>query len=46
MIFETNDLVIGYEKDRPLSKPMNLRMERGEKIAIVGTNGIGKSTFL
>lgn len=46
VIFETTDLVIGYEKDRPLSKPMNLRMERGEKIAIVGTNGIGKSTFL
>ena len=29
-----------------LSKPINLRMERGEKIAIVGTNGIGKTTFL
>ena len=46
VIFETTDLVIGYEKERPLSKPMNLRMERGEKIAIVGANGIGKSTFL
>lgn len=46
VIFETTDLVIGYEKDKPLSKPMNLRMERGEKIAVVGTNGIGKSTFL
>ncbi|MCR5216641.1 MAG: ATP-binding cassette domain-containing protein [Lachnospiraceae bacterium] len=45
-IFETTDLVIGYEKDKPLSKPMNLRMERGDKIAIVGTNGIGKTTFL
>ena len=29
-----------------MSRPMNLRMERGEKIAITGTNGIGKSTFL
>lgn len=46
VIFETSDLVIGYEADRPLSKPINLRMERGEKIAIVGTNGIGKTTFL
>ena len=45
-IFETTDLVIGYDKSNPLSKPMNLRMERGEKIAIVGTNGIGKTTFL
>ena len=29
-----------------MSKPINLRMERGEKIAITGTNGIGKTTFL
>jgi ATPase subunit of ABC transporter with duplicated ATPase domains len=46
IIFETTDLVIGYEKDKPLSKPINLRMERGDKIAITGTNGIGKTTFL
>ena len=46
VIFETNDLVIGYDKSAPLSKPINLRMERGEKIALIGTNGIGKSTFL
>ena len=38
--------MIGYSKDKPLSKPMNLRMERGDKIAITGTNGIGKTTFL
>ena len=46
VIFETDDLVLGYDKNAPLSKPNNLRMERGEKIAIVGTNGIGKTTFL
>ena len=46
VIFETTDLVIGYDKNKPLSKPINLRMERGEKIALVGTNGIGKTTFL
>ncbi|MDO4523631.1 MAG: ABC-F family ATP-binding cassette domain-containing protein, partial [Eubacteriales bacterium] len=44
MLFETEDLVIGY--DHPLSQEINLRMERGEKIAIIGTNGIGKSTLL
>lgn len=44
IIFETNDLVIGY--DKPLSKPLNLKMERGEKIAIVGANGLGKTTLL
>ena len=46
IIFETTDMVLGYEKDKPLSTPLNLRMERGEKIALVGCNGIGKSTFL
>jgi ATPase subunit of ABC transporter with duplicated ATPase domains len=44
IIFETSDLVIGYEE--PLSKPINLTMERGEKIAIIGSNGIGKTTLL
>lgn len=46
IIFETDDLVVGYDSADPLSKPINLRMERGEKIAVVGTNGIGKTTFL
>lgn len=44
IIFETTDLVIGY--DEPLTKELNLRMERGEKIALVGANGIGKTTLL
>lgn len=44
LIFETKDLVIGY--DEPLSRPLNLRMERGQKIALVGANGLGKTTLL
>ena len=44
IIFETRDLVIGY--DEPLSKPLNLSMERGEKVALIGANGIGKTTLL
>jgi ATPase subunit of ABC transporter with duplicated ATPase domains len=43
-IFQTKDLVIGY--DEPLSKPLNLEMERGSKIVLTGANGIGKTTLL
>ena len=44
MIFETKDLVIGYEE--PLSRPLDFSMERGEKVVLVGANGIGKTTLL
>ena len=44
ILFETKDLVIGY--DEPLSRSLNLSMERGQKIALVGANGIGKTTLL
>lgn len=43
-LFETKDLVIGYEE--PLSSPLNLQMERGQKIVLTGANGIGKTTLL
>ena len=39
-----NNLVIGY--DDPLTKPVNFNLERGKKIVIRGTNGLGKSTLL
>ncbi len=38
------DLVLGY--DEPLTSPLKVSLERGEKIAIKGVNGLGKTTLL
>lgn len=43
-VFEGTDFEIGY--DHPLLPKMSMTIERGDKIAIVGCNGVGKSTLL
>lgn len=43
-VVETFDLVLGY--DEPLTKPVNMILERGQKIAVRGVNGLGKTTLL
>lgn len=44
VVLTVADLFVGY--DKPLVKKMGFRVERGQKIAIIGANGIGKSTLL
>lgn len=43
IVLDTKDLVIGY--DTSLAK-IDLHLERGQRLGIIGGNGIGKSTFL
>ncbi|WP_448819933.1 ABC-F family ATP-binding cassette domain-containing protein [Cetobacterium sp.] len=43
-IITVKNLVIGYNE--PLTKPLNFTIERNQKIAIKGVNGLGKSTLL
>lgn len=43
-VFVAKDIVIGYE--HPLSKPISIALEKGKKIAVIGTNGLGKTTLL
>lgn len=44
IIFQAANLVIGYSE--PLTRPLDISLERGKKIAIKGVNGLGKSTLL
>ena len=43
-VIETRDLTIGYEE--PIAKTINMDLRRQDAIAIVGPNGVGKTTFL
>lgn len=43
-VLETEHLKIGYTIERPI-KELTLRIRRGQKIAVLGANGAGKSTF-
>nr|WP_106783299.1 ABC-F family ATP-binding cassette domain-containing protein [Lysinibacillus timonensis] len=45
-VVEAENLLIGYDKAKPLLPPLTFTIERGEKIALIGMNGVGKSTLL
>ena len=39
------DVAVGYQPGRPVLRGMSLRLDPGERIALLGANGNGKSTF-
>jgi ATPase subunit of ABC transporter with duplicated ATPase domains len=43
-IAEGKQVILGYGE--PLTRPVDFALERGQKIAVCGTNGLGKTTLL
>jgi len=45
-VLKLNQLAIGYQPEKVLASGIDLQVLRGQKICIIGANGIGKSTLL
>ncbi|NMH67405.1 ABC-F family ATP-binding cassette domain-containing protein [Bacillus sp. RO3] len=45
-VLHVQDLAIGYGRDEQISSHIDFTVKKGDSIALVGPNGIGKSTLL
>ncbi|UTE72663.1 ABC-F family ATP-binding cassette domain-containing protein [Rossellomorea marisflavi] len=45
-VLHVNDLTIGYEDGEAIASHIDFSIKKGDSIALVGPNGIGKSTLL
>jgi len=46
LALDAKGLAKGYERGKPLFGKLDLSIEAGEKVAIIGPNGVGKTTLL
>lgn len=45
-VLKVENATIGYEPNAPMAGPINFQVNKGDRIAIIGPNGVGKSTLL
>ena len=45
-VLMTESLSVGYEADKPLLADINIHIRAGQRIALTGSNGAGKTTFI
>ncbi len=45
-ILNFEDCAVGYEEGKPILSRLNLRVDMDDRIALLGANGNGKSTFM
>ena len=46
IVLEARKLAIGYDPDEPLLEGLSFTLARGEAVALMGENGVGKSTLI
>jgi ATP-binding cassette, subfamily F, member 3 len=46
IVLRSEELAVGYKADEPLLTDVELNVERGQRIAILGGNGTGKTTLV
>lgn len=45
-LLRCNELTIGYDEEKPILKKVSLSLNPGDRFALLGPNGEGKSTFI